>query len=574
MSQDRSSVFQTRSELLQPAPAAIEKATERIHEEIQKLRLEEFTVHNNIPELNTSSFWAFRHSWVLQSIANVKHYIKFLFITWFNVLKCVLYGGKGFFSVFMFAFASSIILVFTWVWCFIATAPLVVYLYQTSYFGRSSGGLGLVNASNPHIFNSLSKRQCEAAKEQLVEPPKPELRNTKVFSLDIARLLLQIASLMYERDEKMPKLIRLIKKQLGDNSITSRSNDISPADVEPGHFARRLFGANYDEAVLATAKNHIAASETILNWTLEHGIEYEPVSELASLSQAYCSLFWDPASTWVVVAFKGTDPRSFEEWTTDFSADMVSAAEDIPGFANVHRGFKERLFPDVREGHRQPWEYIAAGIKVVTDGLAEIHGPETKCDVWFTGHSLGTALATMAYARALKTQAEIGEHARLRDAYLFATPITTDVPSRDAFEEALNSDPKVPRNMWRVTNRDDFVATGLPSLGDDRKLKIPANNPAGFAHLGTEIFLKSFPRPCEVATQSVAKGVQVRIESKFSPEEVVQQRQMGIACGMNVKWVYLALQYIPIVGRMAAHANTNYYDQLEQVALKRCVHRG
>jgi len=34
--------------------------------------------------------------------------------------------------------------------------------------------------------------------------------------------------------------------------------------------------------------------------------EFEPISELNSMSSAYSGLFWDVNSNWIVVAFKGT----------------------------------------------------------------------------------------------------------------------------------------------------------------------------------------------------------------------------------------------------------------------------
>jgi hypothetical protein len=65
---------------------------------------------------------------------------------------------------------------------------------------------------------------------------------------------------------------------------------------------------------------------------------------------------------------------------------------------------------------------ISAGIKIVTDELAKGMPPGTKIHVWYTGHSLGTAIASLAYSTALLSK-DIGSNALLRDAYLFATPI-------------------------------------------------------------------------------------------------------------------------------------------------------
>jgi Lipase (class 3). len=46
-----------------------------------------------------------------------------------------------------------------------------------------------------------------------------------------------------------------------------------------------------------------------------------------------------------------------------------------------------------------------------------------------TGHSLGTAIASLAYANALLSE-NLCQYAILRDAYLFATPIICDRTSR------------------------------------------------------------------------------------------------------------------------------------------------
>jgi hypothetical protein len=140
-------------------------------------------------------------------------------------------------------------------------------------------------------------------------------------------------------------------------------------------------------------------------------------------------VFWDPTGNWIVVALKGTDPRSFEEWTTDFTATFDSAHEDLPGFNMVHRGFKERIFPSkIGSGQRKPWTSIAGAIKIVSEGLSQVQAPGTKFNVWFTGHSLGTALATLAYVKALVSIKDLPDNVILRDAYLFATPLRSMWP--------------------------------------------------------------------------------------------------------------------------------------------------
>ena len=43
-------------------------------------------------------------------------------------------------------------------------------------------------------------------------------------------------------------------------------------------------------------------------------IEFEPVSELSSMSSAYCALFWDANANWIVIAFKGSYSESDLAW--------------------------------------------------------------------------------------------------------------------------------------------------------------------------------------------------------------------------------------------------------------------
>ena len=80
-----------------------------------------------------------------------------------------------------------------------------------------------------------------------------------------------------------------------------------------------------------------------------------------------------------------------------------------------------------------------------------------------------------------------------------------------------------------------------------------------FSHLGVEIFMKNGPHPCEVNGNKI-KGhgtFKVHISSKFSPEEVMAQRKAAEEKGITVSKMYLAMQSIPMMGRLAAHASTN-----------------
>ncbi|KAF8610123.1 alpha/beta-hydrolase [Ceratobasidium sp. AG-I] len=251
------------------------------------------------------------------------------------------------------------------------------------------------------------------------------------------------------------------------------------------------------------------------------GIEYEPLSELNSVGSSFAALFWHPREPWIAVAFKGTSPTEFDEWVTDLTFTREDIGKWIPGFGKVHSGFKSKMFPEearmprslkdhmkrhVRQVRswfkgpsqsetkqadlpvRTPYDTIRDGIQIVADHLTRNTGIHS-INVYFTGHSLGCATASLAYSRAVALQnADYRSNVRIRDAYLFAAPVIGDVKTRDAFDRMMGAG--LPRSMWRLTNGPDAVAALLPEMGDREPLRIDPENPLAFAHLGLEVKMR------------------------------------------------------------------------------------
>jgi triacylglycerol lipase len=143
------------------------------------------------------------------------------------------------------------------------------------------------------------------------------------------------------------------------------------------------------------------------------------------------------------VAFAGSDPLKFEDWITDF--DAVKSATD------VHEGFQQTI--------GNVWPDIEAAIKTAIAGR-----PASEQNLFFTGHSLGGALAIVAAARASATP----EFKNLpRTVYTFGSPRTGGA---EFFGEYPLND-----STFRLVHGTDVVAT------------VPAAQPGDYRHVGRAV---------------------------------------------------------------------------------------
>jgi predicted lipase len=138
------------------------------------------------------------------------------------------------------------------------------------------------------------------------------------------------------------------------------------------------------------------------------------------------------------VTFAGSDPLKFEDWITNFN---VRQSAD-----GTHQGFEAAI--------NTVWSKIEPAIK---KGLAI--GPA----LFFTGHSLGGALAIVAALRAaneFKIQPTV---------YTFGSPRTGGALFFNSYQPLLGN------STYRLIDGDDVVPT------------VPAAQPGGYLHVGKSI---------------------------------------------------------------------------------------
>lgn len=144
----------------------------------------------------------------------------------------------------------------------------------------------------------------------------------------------------------------------------------------------------------------------------------------------------------VIIAFRGTEPTKIGDWLTDAAVLPVAGPA-----GQVHSGFLRALnlvWPDV---------------------LRAIDALQTKGQsLWFTGHSLGAALATLAVARL-----RLNEDRAVHGLYTFGQPRTGD----REFETRFNLDFK--SQCFRYVNNSDVVT------------RVPTRL-TGYSHVGTFVY--------------------------------------------------------------------------------------
>lgn len=129
-----------------------------------------------------------------------------------------------------------------------------------------------------------------------------------------------------------------------------------------------------------------------------------------------------------MVSFAGTDPLKIEDWITDFSASQSATG--------LHSGFQaavETVWPGIRTLIANP--------------------PPSEQALFFTGHSLGGALAIIAAERAIREL-----NVRATAVYTFGSPRTGGTAFFNSYTPRLGS------STFRLVHGADIVPTVPPSL--------------------------------------------------------------------------------------------------------------
>jgi triacylglycerol lipase len=170
--------------------------------------------------------------------------------------------------------------------------------------------------------------------------------------------------------------------------------------------------------------------------------EYYIQQELASLYPKFQFLEVHPVSGYdtelfvaahqeaIVVAFRGTEENSLEDWVNNID----NRAFSYQG-GTLHQGF---------------WEALEAIWKLLYKQIQDFRSNQQK--IWLTGHSQGGALAMLA-ARRL-----VAENLPIQGVYTYGQPKVGDMLF------AANYDSLLKNKTFRIYNEDDSVVNNPPKL--------------------------------------------------------------------------------------------------------------
>src|SRR5262245_516119 len=174
----------------------------------------------------------------------------------------------------------------------------------------------------------------------------------------------------------------------------------------------------------------------------EAGLESAPIIQKADTQ---CYVAW--TARFALAAFRGSEPDSLPDILTDIRA--LLKPWDEPN-ETVHHGFREAL--------DAVWPEVVAALTPLADR-----------PVWFTGHSLGGALATLAADRCVRQRAMLGL-GDLGGVYTFGSPLVGNRHFVDGFNSRVHG------RSFRFVNDQDGVPRVPPQL-------------LGYRHVNTEHFV-------------------------------------------------------------------------------------
>ncbi|SCV69560.1 BQ2448_2580 [Microbotryum intermedium] len=430
-------------------------------------------------------------------------------------------------------------------------------LYLTSSIGgsavisyisrRFADGYSVVNWPSPGLINSVqSANTVQSARATLgglettfpdaVAPgalPSSPPKTNRIFDLDVAKAFLILSALVYERDDKLVE--RAVAK--------AAQGDVQGAEVL------------------------LLQSETVLReQAVKWDLNYEGISDLSSTSGPFASVFYTQSGEekpFIILVFKGTTPSNYAEFLTDATITRINATSWF-GDGTVHEGFATSLFPMFDE-RTDGYGQIIFQLNHIANTMSPA-STDSPIPLFVTGHSLGSALASLFYTRLLRVPADLGPKIALKDCYLYGTPRLGDAQFAAKFEESTTTPINRPNIMWRVKNNRDIVTRIPPGFARPEAAGMLGTSASvlNYAHTGVQMYLRPQKAPYyEVDTKQLHHATRVVVVQDGPQRPAMSSRSVAYASSYSnpIRWAMCFL----LPGFAWDHFPASYAQHLDQI---------
>ncbi|GAA6036319.1 hypothetical protein JCM8097_001663 [Rhodosporidiobolus ruineniae] len=362
-----------------------------------------------------------------------------------------------------------------------------------------AAGLSIPNWPNPDMLGVDAKKAVDEARVYLagdvpttlpqqasqldVDPDFTGLKTVRIFSIPLARTLLFMSSIVYERPDHLVQ-------RAAELAVKAKSSYL-PASVQ------------YRDMMEQARDTLIQSGQPIKDKVAVWGLEFDGVSELTTVAGPFASIFYTKSGQkpFICLVFKGTTPTDYAEWLQNLTVTRTGASVFFGGGSGtVHDGFYTSLFMTTDESKAEVDGYGNSILRTLRHVAARMkrdaNDKDLKIPLWCTGHSLGGALASLFYARLLHSPGDLEPDLQVKDCYVFGAPRLADGFFVSTFEASMLNPLDRPNILWRVLNGLDIVGNNPPGFADVESYRTtPSTSSLNYGYLGPAIRLLRYLPP-------------------------------------------------------------------------------